>query len=410
MKRIFLLAIISITIFFLSGCNFEQSPDSLRDSIIDKIDFYINANDYIDLINDESLIDVDEKREYIKDDFFNYDSKSPLNVELEYGEFHSSFSNLIFVKDAISDIEDFRYDSYFKNSKTDEMVLVNYEDGELYLDFYETLPELEVIIRHNYILNKVDEEAQMIKYLSVYDTETDEIIISKIMKVFGDRYTESIEYYPTTNSFTYLYNSKEDQDYFKYKGILTSDNYYLRQTVEYYIDEHNSFVSYDIKEDLLEDYRVKIFDEGHRIVKIDVNTFKNDPSINELTWNLLEVDGWDSVDYYLGEHFVYRNSISTMMDYEIDIQLNGYGKIIAYKLFEGDLSESDITLSEYGLNSGLTLQQAYDARDHFINNYRSELVKYGFTVNDVDNLDILLDIIDEYIEDGVFDEYIKANK
>ncbi len=74
-----------------------------------------------------------------------------------------------------------------------------------------------------------------------------------------------------------------------------------------------------------------------------------------------------------------------MEDYIISVQLNGYGKVVAYKMFEGDLIDSDITLKEYGLTSGYTLQNIENTRLFFESNYITELFDYGFINNDPNN-------------------------
>ena len=241
---------------------------------------------------------------------------------------------------------------------------------------------MNVILRHSYKLTKEDDIAVMEKTTVVYDTQSDEEVIITKLEVIGDSLVRKQEYFPETGSFLYEYTSYQEQEYFMYKGTMLNENTYLRQTVEYYIPQYEVYVSYDFKEDGLEDYRVKFFEDGHRVVKIDVNVFKTKPSINELTWNMLSIDNWNSVQYFNEELYIYKDSLTIMDDYELDIQLNGYGKIIAYKLFEGDLADLDITLNQYGLDSGYTLINVKEARTYFVSNYESKMANHGWIIND----------------------------
>ena len=410
MKKILNVFIITMFIIILSGCNELTDPDYLRQSVIKQIEFYMEANEYIESINNESLDDVEESISYISDDFFNYDSKATLNVELEYDDFYVAFGQLLFVKNVVENIENFEYDKFFKDVVTNETIYVQADEGLLNIEYFEYLIGLDAIIRHSYFLKTVNDEVHMEKYLEIYDCDFDEVIIIKSFSVFGDRYVESYEYYPETSSFSYTYNSKEEQEYFKYKGTLDNGQF-IRQTVEYYIAPYRSYVSFDLKDDKLEDYRIKIFDKGHRVVKIDVNVKSNNPTINELTWNLLSVSGWDSIEYVLEDYYIYKGSYNTLEDYDINVQFKGYGKVEAYKLFEGEMTESDVSLVNYDLDSGITLDMANNAKLYFKSNYVAEMLKYGFVINDEDNKFIVYNAIKPTLEiSQKFKEYIDYYK
>jgi len=410
MKKILSICLIFVSVIVLGACEEEADPDYLRYNVVEQIEFYIEANEYIEAINDEGLENVEESLSYTSDYFFNYDSKATLNVELEYGDFYEAFGQLLFVKNAIENIDAFQYDYYFEDVVTNETVYVNAQDGLLNIEYFEYLIELDTVLRHSYFLETVNEEVHMEKYLEIYDCASEEVLIIKRFSVFGDRYVESFEYYPETDSFLYNYDSKEDQEYFKYKGTMDNGEF-IRQTIEYYIAPHRSYVSFDIKEDVLEDYRIKIFEDGHRVVKIDVNVKSSNPTVNELTWNLLSIPGWDSVEYILEDYFVYQGSYTILDDYDIDVQLKGYGKVEAYKLFEGELAENDLSLVDYGLNSGITLAMANTSKLYFESNYVSEMLTYGFTVNDEDNRLLVYNAVKPSLEvSQEFEDYIDNYK
>ena len=137
MKKKFGFYLIVLSVLILSGCQETTDPDDLRNNVIDKIGFYVEANQYIEKINDESLENVEESLSYTASDFFNYDSKSTNNVELEYNDYYEAFGQLLFVKNAIENIEDFEYDMYFEDVITNETVYVNIEDGLLHIEYFE---------------------------------------------------------------------------------------------------------------------------------------------------------------------------------------------------------------------------------------------------------------------------------
>ena len=292
---------------------------------------------------------------------------------------------MLFIKQIVEKIEELSYGVCYENIVSTEKLCIDYKNDILVLRYYENIVDLDTIISHIYEFSRVEDKVIMKKYSTIYDTEKLETILHQ--KIVVDEYNSFLkeEFYPLTDSFVYEYTNYLEQEYFMYKGVMDAEKEFVRQTVEFYIPSFNAYVSYDIKEDLLEDYRIKIFKDGHRVLKVDVNIKDNNPTVNELTWNLLSIDGWNSIDVIAKTHYIYQGSFQTMEDYIISVQLNGYGKVVAYKMFEGDLIDSDITLKEYGLTSGYTLQNIENTRLFFESNYITELFDYGFINNDPNN-------------------------
>ncbi|MDC0558985.1 hypothetical protein OAO42_01085 [Candidatus Izimaplasma bacterium] len=394
-----------LVIFILASCDSVTTTNDQND-IVDSIDNFVAVNELINAENDAKLSDVTEKNLYRHTDFFNYDDKYPRNVELEYKDYYESFDNLIIVSEVINNISGFELNEYFDNVFYESTVLVKYIGEDLYIDYYSQSDDLDTVYRELFILENREGKAYMERYSSIYDLNNNEIILQKKLVVYEGEYVESTEYMVALDTFAYTYNSLEDQIYFRYKMFYDDNPEYKRETVEYYVREHDSFVSYDIKDDLLEDYRVKLFRSGHRILKLDVNVFNTKDTISELTWNLLEVDGWDDVREVDGEYLVYKDGLQIMEDYEIEIQLNGYGKVIAYKQITGVIGNVDIMLSEYGLSSGINLAKALSAKDLFEQDYLDEVSSYGFTVGDLNNYDVIAEVFQEYVNSGMYEDHI----
>ena len=98
-----------------------------------------------------------------------------------------------------------------------------------------------------------------------------------------------------------------------------------------------------------------------------------------------------------------------MIDYTIDVQTNGYGKIVAVKEFKGSLIDDDISLHGYNLESGITLTNIIEARQYFENSYASVSLKYGFNINTIDNFDVVKSEFDEFKEFGILGNFISKN-
>ena len=385
MKKALNITIIIVLTLILGSCNENDTSNLNRDFVINEINFYMQNNDSIELMFDTGLDDVEEEIEYGKADFFNYNLKNTSNVDIEYELYYLAFSNLLFIKQIVEKIEELSYGVCYENIVSTEKLCIDYKNDILVLRYYENIVDLDTIISHIYEFSRVEDKVIMKKYSTIYDTEKLETILHQ--KIVVDEYNSFLkeEFYPLTDSFVYEYTNYLEQEYFMYKGVMDAEKEFVRQTVEFYIPSFNAYVSYDIKEDLLEDYRIKIFKDGHRVLKVDVNIKDNNPTVNELTWNLLSIDGWNSIDVIAKTHYIYQGSFQTMEDYIISVQLNGYGKVVAYKMFEGDLIDSDITLKEYGLTSGYTLQNIENTRLFFESNYITELFDYGFINNDPNN-------------------------
>ena len=82
-----------------------------------------------------------------------------------------------------------------------------------------------------------------------------------------------------------------------------------------------------------------------------------------------------------------------MNDYSFEVQRSGYGKITAYKMFEGELTDQDVSLSNYGLNPRYSLISALIARDSFVENYIQEMANYGFVLSDISNRDDVFNMV-----------------
>jgi hypothetical protein len=392
----------------LSSCGNEVDSEITQNFVLGEIDFYLQNNDLLNDYFDTNLDDVGEKITYTKASFFNYDLKNTNNVDIEYDDYYTSFSNLIFVKQAVNEIDNFAYNTCYNETISTETVCVHYDNEVLKIEYYEHISELDVAMSHRYELTKIDGVVSMVKYMTVYDIANDREILDRKIEVYGRDYILDKLYYPETRSFVYEYTSYEDQEYFMYKGTLDSNQEFIRQTIEYYIHQFKAFVSYDIKNDLLEDYRVKLFDDGHRVLKADINVKDNNPTVNELSWNMLSVENWSTVEYILENHYLYLGNYPIMQDYEFDVQLSGYGKVTAYKMFEGDLENTDITLETYGLESGYNLSDINNAKLYFESNYVNELLVYGFAHNDPDNRLILS--IELVFMDSELSKYISGIK
>lgn len=402
MKQL-LMSFIVLSVVLLSSCTTTETNNIKKDFVLNEIDFYMENNNLVDMMFDTGLADVEDKIIYRKTDFFNYDLKDTKNVDVEYDEYYEAFNTLFLVKHVLGEMEVFEYDTCFNAIVNNEKLCINYVDNVLQIDYYEYIVELDIIISHRFDLTKQNDKAIMTKYTRIYDNEEEVEILSTKLHVYGYDYFVKEEYYPETDSFVYENTNYLEQTYFMYKGVLNEDLEFIRQTVEMYIPGYNAYVSYDIKEDTLEDYRVKLFSEGHRVLKVDVNIKQNNPTVNELTWNLLSIDGWGSVDEVSKVFYVYQGSFETMEDYYVTVQLNGYGKVNAYKLFSGSITNEDITLVEYDMNSGYTLDDIETARLFFSQNYVHTLESYGFTSNNPENRFVVND--DVYIYDNDFEEY-----
>lgn len=410
MKRVFLVVLTIVTFFGLFGC--EQSGISATEKIalFSRIDEYINYNKMVDKIHDEKLDDVLIAALYVKDDFFNYSNKDIKNVELEYSNHYNAFSTLEFITELIDNVDGFDLREYYKIEEFDSMVYVDKNDSVITIDFYQYFTDLHMVSRQYFVLKEKEEKLYMERFSQTIDLASDTVLLNQKLSVLEDSYIETVEYIPSTMSLTYIHNSYEEQSYFKYKAFFDDLGEYTRETVEMYIDEYSSFVSYDIKDHEMEDYRVKYFNNGHRVLKYDVNVFNTKDTEYELTWNLLSVDGWVQVVNSNGENILYHSTGPTMSDYDITIQRDGYGKVNAYKMITGEITNDDITLNLYKLDSNITLSDLEDSRTAFLTVFENELESHGFFLSNNVNKELFKVYFKLFLETGETDSFINEYK
>ncbi len=403
--RRWLLIICVTLVFTLSGCESDYLSEAEKDVLITKIERYTTYNEVTDALHDEKLDDVELSEYYVKDDFFNYMNKSTYNVELEYSTHFDAFSSLDYISKYLETINEFNYDNYYDLVDYNAMLKVTSIDKVITIDYYQYFEDLDIAIRQYYVLKELNQKLYMEKYSTTLDLKSDTVLLKQKLSVHEGSHIEQVEYIPKTMTYTYIYNSFENQQYFKYKGFFDDYGDYTRETVELYLHEHNSFVSYDIKDNELEDYRVKVFDNGHRVLKYDVNIFSKKDTESELTWNLLSVDGWTQLVNNSGEYQLFLSAGRTLDDYDLSIQRNGYGKIIAYKMITGDIVESDISLNNYGLESNVTLDDLEAARLAFISTYTEKVLHFGFLVSNPVNKTFIENYFISYDNNGKLNEF-----
>lgn len=401
MKKLILFLMMSITVF-ITGCTNPNTVDLEKDFVFNEIDFYMENNLFIDTMFKTGLDDIEPQTRYQKNSFFNYNLKSSNNVDVEYDEYYEAFNTLFLVKHIIDEVEDFEFDTCYTETISTERLCLYYINEVLQIEYYEHIDDLGISIGHHFDLLKENDQVIMTKYTRIFDHEAGiEILRSKRYVKGYDLFIHQV-FYPQTDSFNYEYVDYLNQDYFMYKGVLNNDLEFIRQTVEIYDATNNAFVSYDIKEDVLEDYRVKLFKEGHRVLKLDVNIKTNNPTINEFTWNLLSLEGWTEVVRASDVYYIYNNSTKTLSDYFITVQLNGYGKVNAYIMYEGEITSESITLENYGLTTGYTLSDIESARTTFETNYIDLLSLHGFVSNSPENRLVVYNEVSMYNEDFMF--------
>lgn len=410
MKRILASLMILFSSLVLFGCETGYLSDSDIDNLTSDIEEYSDFNELTDKLHDEKLEDVELSKLYLREDFFNYNRKRPLNVELEYSTHYNAFSTLDVITGLINTVSEFNYDTYYQIEEYNSMLNVHRVDNVIELDYYQYFEELNVVSRQMFVLKSKEEKLYMERFSTTYDLTTETVLLNQKLSVLEDSHIETIEYIPKTMTMTYIYNSYEEQTYLKYKAFFDDFGEYTRETVELYLDSESSFVSYDIKEGELEDYRVKVFKDGHRVLKYDVNIFNKKDTETELTWNLLSVDGWVQVLNNGGEYKVYHSTGISLDDYVIDIQRNGYGKVIAYKMITGEVTEDDVSLESDNLESHITLEQLEEARLAFVDVYVEELASYGFILSNTVNRDIIELYFKAYLDKGKMNTFINEYK
>lgn len=409
MKKVMLIITISFMIL-LTGCEMNYLSTSEVNELVESITEFIDYNKLVDKIHDESLDDVEISNLYVKDDFFNYPNKVDTNVELEYTTHYNAFSTLEFIVELIESIDEFNYDSYYQIDEFSSMISVARVEGVIRIDYYQYFEDLDMVSRQNFVLKYKEDKIYMERFATTLDLDTDTVLLHQKLSVHEDSNIETIEFIPETLTYTYIYNSYEDQEYFKYKGFFDDQGEYTRETVEMYLESESAFVSYDIKDNKFEDYRVKVFEDGHRVLKYDVNIFNSKETETEFTWNLLSVDNWVQVVNSGGENFLYHATGTTMDDYNISIQRDGYGKVIAYKMITGEVNDTDVSLNDYKLESNITLEQLEKARLAYIDVVDSKVSERGFILSNPVNKTIISVYFELYLESGKMSSFANEYK
>ena len=408
--RLFKYFLLIMVILTLSGCNLgNNSSNYSKNDVLDYLNSYISVNDRLKIENGNDLTDIDESEFSRAIDFINYDRKPSRNIDIEYQDYYKEINDLEEIRALISTNRNFRLNEYIYTDSNASVYYANIVDGILTVEYYLYSESADLIERQSFKLMTIDEQAYMEKYSVLYDTFRDVFVKESKITVYEGNYLEIAEYKYDTDSIYYEYNSKEYQRSYVYELEVDEIDDVLTEHIEIYFGGINTTVEYELHNGVYEDYKIKIHNQGHRILKLDVNVDDKDEDINQLTWNILEVDGWDHVKNELETYKLFKDSNEIMIDYTIDVQTNGYGKIVAVKEFEGSLIDDDISLHGYNLESGITLTNIIEARQYFENSYASVSLKYGFNINTIDNFDVVKSEFDEFKEFGILGNFISKN-
>ncbi len=295
----------------------------------------------------------------------------------------------------ISNIESFKEDSFSAQTLDDIYyeIRTRYEPNQLYIESYtyEVIPYGDSVLLKADILHlSIVDESLQVEYIQDYhqistDLEMHYVTYTslndlgdmtsfRINMLADDEVSYTTVDHETHNSFTF---SKSPRTGIQYAYYNHETQAYMSLIFNYALIQASSAVSYGFNEfDLL---------------------FYKDYDQLRLTWNLLEVDGWDKIiiNNNTTDRQIFANDVELFTSdnlFTTNITIDTYtSAFITLELQQQNLTENIFNLSDYGCSFTKVSWTQFNQDITYLENHYSELLTtYGFSTDFAANQSALL--------------------
>jgi len=430
MKKILTFFLFLIVFILFSSCTeikdsprdsfgFKNITEQTKEEILEKISFYtdrllassqrkmsLNKSLSDSLFSVTDTLSIPILRDDLppkKENSYDFDMIDPIFVREIGNRLKSIHERLILCEDFVED-----QFCTIKIENTNIMIKVRNEEDELYIEyitFSKSVNTAETFVGVTMIyLNLIDdkirfEEVQESKG-TVYGEEL-HVVAYNLYNEFGDIINTRIN---MLNNRQFLYNrydhltrtkfwlsNNDDDMYFSYTE-LTSDNCYSLQLRDEEIIE------------LEIDYELYNF-----LFRYTYTTKSGVPRII-LTWDLLQVSGWDNALISgSSDAQIFIGDVELLEDFNVIIVASNYTEAKAtINVPEDQLTESLINLSDYGLSfTRVTLEQLNLGISFIENSYVMLIEMYGFFLDMEKNTVILDNMIPFYADEDLVKDLVE---
>lgn len=427
MKKILLVAVLLFNLIVLFGCKdkspnygsytFEDKTVQTSQEIQDQLDVYIERVKQIRLKNRTEGSNNDQSSKvFQRDDLpdsYPYPSEHSIIAQLGVIEVALTRYKII-----IESYEAFQENTYATINNIDDefKIKIKIENNQMFIETYEyrivAEDEDKSVNARLIYLNLVDDK---LYFEFLRDDQSTYIPVYTYPSSFGNRtyYDMFIEdgdcvslYFDKNNKEDYYYESYSLENQLNFNLYVKNSNLYMRFT------DHKISKGYTLNIDLSNE------EINPTSLKIDyfsdiegfswVNEVEN--SYYDLSWNLMEVDGWTTLHAETNEWFtdykVFINDQEVSDLFRISAYVDEYTYLNAgLRVDKDEMSENIINLSIYDLYyDQISYEELIADIDYLNENYLTILNNQGFEIDHIKNTDYLLDMLSFKADQDIIDE------
>ncbi len=424
MKKIFILFVLALSLVIITGCakegdifgsyDFENKTQHNLEQIKESLSNYQTRMD--DLVDISDPYDLPLQTTYTKDELTQIALENDENSNEELMFYRTSLE-LNRVNTSLDSCELFEENSFctYSNSFENIKIRVKMENNQLYIEEY------------RYNSNASGTEITALANMFYLNLIEDKIYIEYVRDVnlkSAYNFRQYVTYESCYQSVDYvsLNVDKNDNKLYYYYEENTTKNEELK--VYNNSDNQDIYISYD---DMEESFRSSIvlnedldITQSGVFYKKPLSTFKytylngSDGQSLMLTWNLLEIQGWDRIEWNdMHQVEVFLDDDEVLVDYQINFYV-GYVYDVSYTfdMNEEPLTQSILNLSnEDLLFSAISLEKLNQDKMFLEDNYMSVLKNYDFSLDSQENHDKIKKMIpfvaDPLIIYEIFDSLIE---
>ncbi len=403
MKKVYLLLLIVLSLLSMTGCE-ETDETSVKREISDTLTGILKRTK---LKYDESTgnnLQIMYSDLYTKDSFIYYDEEQDTyNSPFLNLNFYSAFAHL---EKVIRECDDFKEDEYCINYDEQAKAMYSIDDDVINMSIFWLMfddSDRGGSNRYNYVdvaVKYIDDDLHIEYDLTQYDS-SDHITFRNRSFYYENHYFESYFNNQFSNpNITYEYYSYQTTERFFYS------NFYDENQFGYSMKDNDLDYSYS-KNSLF--HSLSFYKDSHLFLYMedDLNPEVNEDSHRPFTmWNLLEIDGWETVSKRNNTLFLDGSQFNLLNEKgRLSLNHSGFGRIaITFEYIPIDEQFSML------LDSGLSLPITQSEYSTIINNLETRsnevISSYGFGLDDEDEIALINSHLNTDITTSDFTEFI----
>jgi hypothetical protein len=392
MKRLTGLFIFICILFIITGC--KNSEESIFGTYLFENKTQQNLEEIKVIMNDyytkiDGFIVSQEHQEDSTQKIFTRDELPDIDTTSIDNQQQTVFLNLKAEIDVISKTLDecatFEENKFCTPTSRYYSIKVKSENNQLYIEAYSyrSFPnnngfadEIRTVIIY---MNLIEDQVYF-QYVRELNAKTGDLEIQHISydTYYHDNFMINM-YIDHNSKYNYRNIDKSEDEEFLITSLMINND-----TLINFHDPSKSFTSSILLNEDLDITQSSIYYEEPLS---NLKYMYSNKQTATLTWDLLEVEGWNKIELGDFGSKVYIDDTEILDDFAINIFIGQMYQIInTIDLSENELTQSDLDLSQEGLLfSAISLEKLLQDRMYFEDNYMSVLEDHNFSMDAQDN-------------------------